>query len=132
MSQMSKDITPSVQVLGLSQAVPSKDMSRPNINTAVPCPTSPFYGIESLPDRWFNQYKPIPSVDCQIYEHLMVPPTTEEWIQIINSMPTDKAAGPSKISFEMLKHVGPECQKFLTDLFSLCLVHNLISSDWHK
>ena len=34
MSQMSKDITPSVQVLGLSQAVPSKDMSRPNINTA--------------------------------------------------------------------------------------------------
>ena len=32
---MSKDITPSVQVLGLSQAVPSKDMSRPNINTDV-------------------------------------------------------------------------------------------------
>ena len=31
---MSKDITPSVQVLGLSQAVLSKDMSRPNINTA--------------------------------------------------------------------------------------------------
>src|SRR6266536_3503789 len=35
MSQMSKDITPSVQILGLSQAVPSKDMSRPNINTAL-------------------------------------------------------------------------------------------------
>ena len=34
---MSKDITPPVQVLGLSQAVPSKDMSRPNINTAPRC-----------------------------------------------------------------------------------------------
>ena len=81
---------------------------------------------DALPDRWYNQYKPISSIDCQIYEHLMVSPTIDEWIQTINSMPNDKAMGPSKISFEMLKHVGPECQKFLTELFSLCLIHNSI------
>ena len=52
MSQMSKDITPSVQVLGLSQAVPSKDMSRPNINTAPPIYSTPlekFHRIVQYP-----------------------------------------------------------------------------------
>ena len=59
MSQMSKDITPSVQVLGLSQAVPSKDMSRPNINTAFNVTVSFFgevvlFGVFSLPSGFFS------------------------------------------------------------------------------
>ncbi|CAB4436105.1 unnamed protein product [Rhizophagus irregularis] len=47
---------------------------------------------------------------------LMDPPTLEEWSSTISSMPNDKAPGPSMISYEMLKHLGPHASSLLLNL----------------
>ncbi|GBB92769.1 hypothetical protein RclHR1_20510008 [Rhizophagus clarus] len=42
-----------------------------------------------------------------IYDSLLSPPSLEEWLSTISSMPNGKAPGPSMITYEMLKHLSP-------------------------
>ncbi|CAB5372051.1 unnamed protein product [Rhizophagus irregularis] len=56
-----------------------------------------------LDDRWSNRYKPIQQIDQMWYSEILIPISIEEWRDMINSLPNDKASGPSKISNEMLK-----------------------------
>ncbi|CAB4423747.1 unnamed protein product [Rhizophagus irregularis] len=50
-------------------------------------------------------------------------PTLEEWSSTISSMPNDKAPGPSMISYEMLKHLGPHASSLL---LNLAASHNVL------
>ena len=61
----------------------------------------------SLPDLWKDEYEPLTDINPNIYDSLMQPPTDEEWADILKSLPDGKAPDPSKISNEMLKHLGP-------------------------
>ena len=64
---------------------------------------------------------PIQDIDPDIYTHIMSSPTYEEWSQIITSLPNNKASGPSGVSNEMLKHLGPVASRALWKLACLCL-----------
>ncbi|PKK60657.1 hypothetical protein RhiirC2_793009, partial [Rhizophagus irregularis] len=74
-----------------------------------------------LDDRWSNRYKPIQQIDQTWYSEIITPITIEEWRDMINSLPNDKASGPSKISNEMLKKAGDNTHTNLLFLANLCL-----------
>ncbi|GBB84734.1 hypothetical protein RclHR1_11300003 [Rhizophagus clarus] len=47
------------------------------------------------------------AISPDIYETLLSPPSLEEWLSTVSSMSNGKAPGPSMITYEMLKHLGP-------------------------
>ncbi|CAB4417842.1 unnamed protein product [Rhizophagus irregularis] len=98
----------------------------------VPITSSPPSSICDLPDRWSNVYKPLVDVNSNIFGSLMDPPTLEEWSSTISSMPNDKAPGPSMISYEMLKHLGPHASSLLLDLVGTCLSDANIPDLWRQ
>src|SRR3954454_19867227 len=62
----------------------------------------------------------------------MSPPTLDEWKQVISNLPNGKAAGPSGISNEMLKHLGNVMHIKLWELVKIILVVNEIPNDWRE
>jgi len=61
----------------------------------------------------------------------MDPPEEDEWYQILKSLPNDKAPGPSKVSNEMLKHLGPKMNKVFWMLACACLTLSCIPDRWN-
>ena len=58
-------------------------------------------------------------------------PSEEEWDQIIRTLPNDKASGPSKISNELLKHLGPHTNKAFWIFICGCLNLSLTPDAWN-
>ncbi|GBB91030.1 hypothetical protein RclHR1_18120001, partial [Rhizophagus clarus] len=90
---------------------------------AVPVKSTPPLHISALPDRWRSEYLPMDSISPAIYDSLLSPPSLEEWLSTISSMPNGKAPGPSMITYEMLKHLGPAANALL-----LILICNYFAS----
>jgi hypothetical protein len=65
----------------------------------------------SLGEEWSPFYQPVQYINNNIYHDLMVTPTADEWYTVVQSLPNEKAPGPSKISNEMLKHLDPITRK---------------------
>src|SRR6266498_3680594 len=82
--------------------------------------------------RWNEQYKPKGDIDGKIYQYLMEQPTWEEWIETVKLLPNGKAAGPSKISYEMIKHVADELQQVIYNLICACIRFNDIPDEWRN
>ena len=59
----------------------------------------------------------------------MSSPTRDEWQSVINSLPNGKAAGPSGVSNEMLKHLGKPMANALWKLICICCQLNDIPAD---
>ncbi len=89
------------------------------------------YSNPPIPTEWEKIYTPDDSIDPSIYNSLMHPPTEEEWSSIIRALPNEKAPGPSKISNEMLKHLGPFTFKCFWIIICRCLSLNLAPSRWN-
>ncbi|RIA89622.1 hypothetical protein C1645_824627 [Glomus cerebriforme] len=53
---------------------------------------------KTIPNEYITTYKPIESINHDIYKDLISLPIKEEWFDIIQSLPKGKAPGPSKIS----------------------------------
>src|SRR5438045_145059 len=85
-----------------------------------------------LPLHWQHRYTPIDSIMDNIYEELMIPISLDEWTATLTSMPKDKAAGPSKITYEMIQHLGPVAMSELLDLMNKCLEIGDIPSGWRE
>src|SRR5204863_7900809 len=85
-----------------------------------------------LPTRWTRQYSPKSDINKNIYNNLMASPNFDEWSAIITSLPNDKACGPSGISNEMLKHLGPVVHKALWKIAKFCLLLVTIPDDWRN
>ncbi|GET66002.1 hypothetical protein RIR_jg20407.t1 [Rhizophagus irregularis DAOM 181602=DAOM 197198] len=62
----------------------------------------------------------------------MSPILADEWKNTLNSMPNNKASGPSKISYEMLKHLTGETFNLSLVLANACLIHGDIPADWRE
>src|SRR6266498_2504579 len=60
----------------------------------------------------------------------MVPPTWDEWLVSLQSLPNDKAAGPSKLHNEFYKHVGPSMKQLTWELAKMCFQLGYIPEDW--
>ena len=62
----------------------------------------------------------------------MLPPSLQEWTQVLHSLPNKKASGPSGVSNEMLKHLGSSMNAALYQLVRLCFIHNDIPAGWRQ
>ena len=78
--------------------------------------------IPLLNDRWLHRYAPVTHITGNIYSSLMLPPSDEECEDVLKTMPKNKAAGPSTITYEMLQNSGTETKKLLFDLIRDCCI----------
>ncbi|PKY35259.1 hypothetical protein RhiirB3_455829, partial [Rhizophagus irregularis] len=85
-----------------------------------------------LLERWSSAYHPMDDVDSSIYNSLLDPPTLEEWLSTVSSMPNDKAPGPSMITYEMLKHLGSDTSALVLILVRSCLRTADIPDLWRQ
>ncbi|GET60810.1 RNA-directed DNA polymerase from mobile element jockey-like [Rhizophagus irregularis DAOM 181602=DAOM 197198] len=86
----------------------------------VPITSTPSSFIQDLPERWSNTYAPLADVSSAIFDSLMDPPTLDE------------CPGPSMISYEMLKHLGPSASALLFSLICACLSDANIPDLWRQ
>ncbi|PKK55293.1 hypothetical protein RhiirC2_802802 [Rhizophagus irregularis] len=63
-------------------------------------------------ERWLAQYASKSDINDEWYASTVKEITEEEWLSTINELANDKAAGPSKISNEMLKHLGNNMRRY--------------------
>ncbi|GET56229.1 RNA-directed DNA polymerase from mobile element jockey-like [Rhizophagus irregularis DAOM 181602=DAOM 197198] len=103
-----------------------------HFQNSVPIKSSPPDNISALPERWSSAYRPMDDVDSSIYNPLLDPPTLEEWLSTVSSMPNDKAPGPSMITYEMLKHLGSNTSALVLILVQSCLRIADISDLWRQ
>ncbi|GBB88007.1 hypothetical protein RclHR1_14510004 [Rhizophagus clarus] len=101
-----------------------------HFQNAVPIKSSPPSHISALPKRWRSEYSPIDSVSPDIYSSLLSPPSLEEWLSAVSSMPNGKAPSPSMITYEMLKHLGPNANSLLLTLIRQCFASADIPDLW--
>ncbi|EXX54613.1 hypothetical protein RirG_233030 [Rhizophagus irregularis DAOM 197198w] len=98
----------------------------------VPITSTPPSSIQDLSERWSNAYAPLANVSLAIFDSLMDSPTLDEWSSTISSMPNNKAPGPSMISYEMLKHLGPSASSLLLNLICACLSDANVLDLWRQ
>ncbi|GET55071.1 RNA-directed DNA polymerase from mobile element jockey-like [Rhizophagus irregularis DAOM 181602=DAOM 197198] len=103
-----------------------------HFQNSVPIKSSPPAHISALPERWSSAYRPMDDVDSSIYNSLLDPPTLEEWLSTVSTMPNDKAPGPSMITYEMLKHLGPTTSALVLILVQSCLRTADIPDLWRE
>ncbi|GBB98229.1 hypothetical protein RclHR1_31770001 [Rhizophagus clarus] len=72
------------------------------------------------------------SVSPDIYNSLLSPPSLEKWLSTVSSMPNGKAPGPSMITYEMLKHLGPTTNSLLLTLIRKCFASTDIPDLWRQ
>ncbi|EXX54974.1 RNA-directed DNA polymerase from mobile element jockey-like [Rhizophagus irregularis DAOM 181602=DAOM 197198] len=73
---------------------------------------------------------PLFSVSASLYDPVLALISLQEWSDVISSMPNNKASGPSKISYEMIKHLSGEALDFSLLLANTCLSRGDIPADW--
>ncbi|GET56141.1 RNA-directed DNA polymerase from mobile element jockey-like [Rhizophagus irregularis DAOM 181602=DAOM 197198] len=91
-----------------------------------------YSSIASFPVRWQLAYTPLSDVSTSLYDPVLTPISLQEWSDVISSMPNNKASGPSKISYEMIKHLSSEALDFSLLLANTCLSRGDIPADWHE
>src|ERR1043165_3863333 len=79
---------------------------------------------------WKTEYEPIQSINTEWYNPVLYKITTTEIIHIIQQLPNNKACGPLGISYEMIKHLGPNMLLALTAFFNRCLTTQNIPKQW--
>ncbi|GES75863.1 hypothetical protein RCL_jg20168.t1 [Rhizophagus clarus] len=77
-------------------------------------------------------YTDIIHIHDTIYADLLTYPLLEDWIEIINNLPNDKASGPSGISYEMLKHLNKTNQSVFHAFICVCIDLGTIPDAWKK
>ncbi|GET65107.1 hypothetical protein RIR_jg21183.t2 [Rhizophagus irregularis DAOM 181602=DAOM 197198] len=91
-----------------------------------------YSSITSFPARWQQAYTPLTNVSASLYGPVLAPISLQEWSAVISSMPNNKASGPSKISYEMIKHLSGKALDFSLLLANTCLSRGDIPADWRE
>src|SRR5215213_5991860 len=86
--------------------------------------------LSQMTPTWFSAYSPNNSIDPNIYSNLLAPPSNDEWRSTIASLPNGKAAGPSGISYEMIKYLTTFSSDYLLNLITECFDTGCIPSQW--
>ncbi|GBB85720.1 hypothetical protein RclHR1_01220016 [Rhizophagus clarus] len=89
------------------------DAAVDHFQNSVPIKASPSSDISFLPERWRSVYTSKDDITSDAYDSLLLSPSLEEWLSVVSSMPNGKALGPSMITYEMLKHLGPVANSLL-------------------
>jgi len=107
-----------------------KQVTNDHFRTIAGAPPAHRTLLSDLTPFWLAHYSPQENIQSSIYSELLSPPTDDEWRITIASLPNNKAAGPSGISYEMLKHLSQLSSNYLTDLVSECFQTGCIPSQW--
>ena len=73
---------------------------------------------------------PDDTIDPLIYQDLLAPPSDDEWKETINSLPNNKAAGTSRIPYELFKHLSDNASLYLKHLVTECFNTSEIPLQW--
>ncbi|PKK60160.1 hypothetical protein RhiirC2_793732, partial [Rhizophagus irregularis] len=95
-------------------------------------PLTLYTSRNSFPPCWQKAYTPLSDVSASLYDPVLSPISLQEWSQVISSMLNNKASGPSKISYEMLKHLSEDVLEFSILLANSCLSRGDIPADWRE
>jgi ribonuclease HI len=82
--------------------------------------------LATLPTNWKQEYSPKHEIESYWYDELRAPLTMEKMKNLIKCLPHKKAAGPSQISNEMIKHLGPKSRVILLAILNSMLKTNKI------
>src|SRR5438309_1903507 len=88
------------QVL-VTDPVEVKKVAAEHFRTIAGIPLSAPPQVEDMSDRWQCAYMSDDSINPLIYQDLLAPPSDDEWKETINSFPNNKAAGTSRIPYEL-------------------------------
>src|ERR1041385_7064292 len=83
-------------------------------------------------DTWTADYRPLDTINDSIYDDLMVPPSFTEWFDFISKAPANKAPGPSQLSYDIMKHLGPIALDIFHQLTCACFNLNCIPIGWKR
>ncbi|CAB4409418.1 unnamed protein product [Rhizophagus irregularis] len=103
-----------------------------HFQSVVSPPLTQYTSRFSFPARWQKVYAPLDNVSASLYDPVLSPISLQEWSEVISSMPNNKASGPSKISYEMLKHLSGDALEFSLLLANSCLSRGDIPADWRE
>ncbi|CAB4431626.1 unnamed protein product [Rhizophagus irregularis] len=103
-----------------------------HFQSVVSPPLTQYTSRFSFPARWQKVYTPLIDVSASLYNPVLSPISLQEWSDVISSMPNNKASGPSKISYEMLKHLSGEALEFSLLLANSYLSRGDIPADWRE
>jgi hypothetical protein len=89
-----------------------------------------YHYVNDLPPRWQHIYKPVSTIDSNIYIDILALISIDELISVLNSLLQHKAADPSGITYEMLKLLSDAGRITLLDLCNQCFLQSDIPGDW--
>ncbi|GBB87296.1 hypothetical protein RclHR1_13730006 [Rhizophagus clarus] len=95
-----------------------------HFQNTVPIKFTPPSHISALPDRWCSEYSPMDSVSPDIYGSLLSPPSLEEWLTTVASMPNGKA---SDLWRQAMVFPIPIGDLFYNRLSSILATHNVLT-----
>ena len=82
-------------------------------------------------NNWERHYEPIEAIDNDCYSGIMDIPTYDDWLLTLKHLPDHKAPGPSKITNEMLKKLGPKMNRFLYTIICACFISSFTPLQWN-
>ncbi|GES94483.1 hypothetical protein GLOIN_2v1814043 [Rhizophagus clarus] len=86
---------------------------------------------KTIPHEWSDIFEPKHDIDASIYDELMAPSSLEELEAHIHKLPVGKAAGPSRIHNEFIKHLPVSLKIALLDLINDIFIHQQFPVDWN-
>src|SRR5215216_6051113 len=81
--------------------------------------------------NWERHYEPIETIENDCYSGIMDIPTYDDWLLTLKHLPDHKAPGPSKITNEMLKKLGPKMNRFLYTIIYACFTSSFTPIQWN-
>ena len=83
-----------------------------------------------LDKGWKEQYESRDYIEQEWYKDLAKKPSIQELNDTIKDLPPNKAAGPSQITYEMLKNLSKKTKERLNEIFWCCIDSSLIPKSW--
>ncbi|CAB5382935.1 unnamed protein product [Rhizophagus irregularis] len=89
-----------------------------------------YKSIQDLPLYWQSTYKPINNRNCKHMNLLSEDFSIEELSQVISSLPNNKAAGISGITYEDIKHTHQDFREYIKQFFNYIMQVQIYPWDW--
>jgi hypothetical protein len=86
--------------------------------------------FQQLNDEWKKQYEPRDYINPDWYKSLLESPKDQELNEILKELPTNKAPGPSGITYEMIKKLSAIGKEILKKIFHICILSGKIPKAW--
>ena len=85
-----------------------------------------------LENYWAEEYKPRDDVNEDIYKDLLKQIDVEEWMTTIKMLPKHKAAGPSKITYDILQQCSGGFLEILRKFYNILIKIGFLPRVWSK